>query len=114
MKTRFYDLCRSPIQSVRQAALEGAALTLTKTDNGVKSFMRISGFLDWLLERSTESEKACCELKLIIAQNVEICIKNKVLELDSRICLKIKSFVKDGAFYSAFTKVGPAPKFGHI
>merc|ERR1712071_733779 len=101
MKTRFYDLCRSPIQAVRLAALEGAALTLTTTDNGVKSFLRISGFLDWLLERSTESEKACGELKLIIAQNVEICIKNKVLELDPRICLKIKSFIKDGAFYDS-------------
>ena len=110
VKARFYELCTSPIQSVRQTALEGVALTLTQCDKGMKTFLRIPGFLDWLLERSTESEKACCELKLIIVQNLDKFVRNKSIELDGRIVLKIKGFIKDGAFYDS---TRPEPQVTH-
>jgi len=100
MKSRYYELCSSPIQLVRETALEGLA-QLTASADGCKTCLRIPAFLDWLLNRATESEKRCSELKLDIVRNLEGQTREKKLTLDPRIVLNLKGFLRDGAFYDS-------------
>ncbi|KJH41282.1 hypothetical protein DICVIV_12751 [Dictyocaulus viviparus] len=88
MPTVLLSLVQKPFPDLRMASLRTFA-TLLSHPFGIKVFLETSGFLDWLLDRTSEQEWEASKLKMDIIRSM---IASESPLIDAALKLRLKAY----------------------